>query len=278
MNGFSQLWTVVAVALLCACSDSSEQPPVGGGGSAGGGGVGGAATGGAGGDTTGPCPNTIGPSMKKLPAGFCIDTTEVTRSQYEAWLAGAPDANAGPGPCSFNDDLTPTSGWPPGSDGQLPVVGVDWCDAAAFCASAGKRLCGQLGGGASAYEDYADPTRSQWFAGCTSGGVYDYTYGNTHDPEACRGNDGDQWASVEVGSLSGCQSPDPAYAGVFDLSGNVLEWEDACDGETGAEDLCRIRGGSFNYSGPGLRCDMGETLAFGRADRYVAVGFRCCAF
>jgi len=216
--------------------------------------------------------------MKKLPEGYCIDTTEVTRSQYEGWLTTSPATGSQPASCSWNDDFTPTSGWPPASSPELPVVGVDWCDAWAFCDSAGKHLCGKLGGGASAYEDYADPTSSQWFNGCTSGGVHDYTYGDAHDPEACRGNDGDQWASVDVGSLSDCQSPDSPYAGVFDLSGNVLEWEDSCDGDAGVGDHCRIRGGSFNYSGPGLRCDMGESLEFARADRYVAVGFRCCAY
>ena len=223
------------------------------------------------------CPETIGPSMIELPEGYCIDSTEVTREHYAAWLDTSPSLDSQPPSCAWNDALEPTCGWPPGNDGQKPVVCVDWCDARAYCEAAGKRLCGKIGGGAAGYDDYADHELSQWFNACTSGGRYDYTYGDTLDGAACRGADEDMWAWIEVGSLASCQSPDSSYAGVFDLSGNVMEWEDACDGDQSAEDSCRLRGGSFNNSGTGLRCDMGENLLFARSAFYVGVGFRCCA-
>jgi hypothetical protein len=31
--------------------------------------------------------------------------------------------------------------------GNFPITNVDWCDAYAYCAGIGKRLCGKIGGG-----------------------------------------------------------------------------------------------------------------------------------
>ncbi|EDM80324.1 protein kinase domain protein [Plesiocystis pacifica SIR-1] len=224
----------------------------------------------------GLCPAGDGPAMVRIPEG-CIDSTEVTRAQYQAWLEAGPGTDGRASACDWNQSFEPTCGWPPGSNPDKPVVCVDWCDAAAYCEDAGKRLCGAIGGGAYDWEAYDDPLVSEWHAACSSGGSYDYTYGNDHDPAACRGADEDMWAWVDVGSLSGCQSPDAAYAGVFDLSGNVLEWEDACAGSGSAADACRVRGGGFNYGGPGLRCDMGGGLEWARSEVHVGLGFRCCA-
>ncbi len=224
------------------------------------------------------CPTDApGPAMLELSAGYCIDATEVTREQYAAWLDTAPAVDGQPEVCAWNDDFTPPCAWPPGSTPNRPVACVDWCDARAYCESAGKRLCGRIGGGANAFEDYASAARSEWFDACTSHGQHDYTYGSEHDPAACRGADEDMWAWIDVGSLSTCQSPESEYAGIYDLSGNVMEWEDSCDADAGPDDHCRVRGGSFNYSADGLRCDMGENLLFARSAYYVGVGFRCCA-
>lgn len=222
----------------------------------------------------------LGPDMVRLPEGFCIDTTEVTRGHYEAWLDTSPPTTGQSGECAANDDYTPSCAWTPGSDQELPVVCVDWCDATAFCRAAGKRLCGRIGeGDGYPFDSYDDPTVSEWHAACTSGGVYDYTYGNELDTTICRGADAEDyttWGLGEVGSFDGCHSPDGPYAAVYDLSGNAAEWDNGCDGD-GAEDPCRIRGGSFQHNEHGLQCAMARDLRWPRMRRVVAVGFRCCA-
>lgn len=229
----------------------------------------------------GTCPGTLGPDMLRLPEGFCIDKTEVTRGQYEAWLDGKPSTSGQPSACADNDDYTPTCSWSPGSNKtEQPVVCVDWCDAQAFCQAAGKRLCGKLGGGgASPFESYDDPKVSEWQAACTSGGKYEYTYGNTFDTDICRDADADDyttWGLADVGSFTQCHSPDAAYAKVFDLSGHVAEWENSCVDDS-PEAPCRIRGGSYQHHAHGTRCAMGKELKWPRTRKIDSVGFRCCA-
>lgn len=45
----------------------------------------------------------------------------------------------------------------------------------------------------------------------------------------CAGTPRGGAAQTEVVAHPGCQSPDEAHAGVFDLGGNALEWVDSCD-------------------------------------------------
>lgn len=227
------------------------------------------------------CPSSAGPEMVRLPEGFCIDTTEVTRTQYAAWLDASPSPAGQPAACVGNDSFEPTCAWPASDDqGDLPVVCVDWCDARAFCEAAGKRLCGGIGdGGEYAPESYADATVSEWFAACTSGGLHEYTYGDAIERSRCRGGDAEDhttWGLTAVGSLDGCRSPEDAYAPVHDMSGNAAEWDGACEGDE-PDSPCRIRGGSFEHQHHGLRCAMGENLRWPRSRRQQAVGFRCCA-
>lgn len=221
-----------------------------------------------------------GPDMVRLPEGFCIDVTEVTRGQYQAWLDTSPATAGQAEGCAANGDYTPACSFTPGSDEELPVVCVDWCDAKAFCDAAGKRLCGSVGAGDGyPFDRYDDPATSEWHAACTSGGAYDYTYGNELDTTICRGADAEDyttWGLGEVGSFGSCHSPEAPYAEVYDLSGNAAEWDNGCDG-AGPDDPCRIRGGSFQHNEHGLRCAMGRDLRWPRMRQVVAVGFRCCA-
>ncbi len=222
----------------------------------------------------------LGPDMVRLPQDFCIDTTEVSRGHYGAWLATSPSTSGQSSACADNDDFTPSCRWEPGSDETLPVVCVDWCDAKAFCDAAGKRLCGRIGdGGGYAFESYDDESVSEWHAACTSGGRYAYPYGDALDTTICRGADAEDyttWGLGDVGSFSACHGPDAPYGDVYDLSGNAAEWDNGCDGE-GPDDPCRIRGGSFQHHAQGLRCAMARDLRWPRMRRMEAVGFRCCA-
>lgn len=150
---------------------------------------------------------------------------------------------------------------------------MNWCDAYAYCAGVGKRLCGKIGGGANGYTDYANATLSQWYAACTSNGTYSssgYPYGNTYQAGYCNDNSS---ATVAVGTITKCQSTISGYVGVYDLTGNVWEWEDSCNG-TGQSDSCRLRGGGIS-GGSNEQC--GSSNDFPRLDFGSNFGFRCCS-
>jgi formylglycine-generating enzyme required for sulfatase activity len=248
------------------------------------------------------------PDMVEVPFGtasFCVDRREVTNAQYAAFLA-AVDASAPkepPGACDWNTSYAPAVAVDAGAD--LPVLGVDWCDAYAYCAWAGKRLCGAVGGGALAPEA-RDLTGDQWWNACSRKGTRHYPYGDTFDITACADCDPDAGCDVDaspptsqpvpVGSKPACAG---GFGGIFDMSGNAWEWQDACGdagflpdaaGEGGAPipdpryDTCYRRGGSYYLpkgSSTGQACMGCSSLlckAAGdlRKNKPKDVGLRCC--
>jgi formylglycine-generating enzyme required for sulfatase activity len=209
--------------------------------------------------------------MVQLPAGFSIDSTEVTRAQYAAWLATKPSAQ--PPECSWNTSFTPGCDWPPGDKGDHPVVCVDWCDAHAYCQGVGKRLCGKIGGGALAIAERADATKSEWYYACSSGGEFDYPYGDDYDPTACNLEDAKVEDTSPGGAFPKCQSSAAGFEGVYDLGGNVYEWVDSCAG-SGADDGC-VRHGA-TYASPGSSSKCGPSSTNSRSERWGGLGFRCC--
>jgi formylglycine-generating enzyme required for sulfatase activity len=66
------------------------------------------------------------------------------------------------------------------------------------------------------------------------------------------------------------------YAGVYDLSGNVFEWEDSCNGH-GQTAVCRVRGGAFDYYGDSSVLACGFVSFFNRDFVNYGFGFRCCS-
>jgi len=262
----------------------------GSGGSVASGGSGGAATGGSGGSAgASACPDATqvrGPSLVYVD-GFCIDSTEVTNAQYEEFVnAKNGDASGQISACSTNASYVPSSAWPAATDEfNWPVAYVDWCDAYAYCAWAGKRLCGKIGGGTNDYAAFADANLSQWYRVCSNGGRNTYPYGGTYDPTKCNGYGGPDGCNggtsqtcsrVDVGTYTECQGVG-AYAGVYDLSGNMLEWEDSCsiDPTTNAS-ICRIRGGAIYAQGASdMSCDT-DTYNERLDDTAPGIGFRCC--
>jgi formylglycine-generating enzyme len=236
-----------------------------------------------------------GPVSDAGSTDYSIDVTEVTKGQYDAWVATNPalpastDADcgwkrqSGISALSTGTYAEQVSGIPlyAGADAaHHPVADVDWCDAYAYCQGVGKRLCGAIGGGTNAYESYADATLSQWFRACSSGGADTYPYGNTYSGTTCDGwdywnDDVSTMQTVSVGSLANCVTSTAGYAGVYDLNGNVAEWEDSCTG-TGQSGYCRIRGGSFCSARNDLTCGVGGYVE-SRDTVYFNIGFRCCA-
>lgn len=234
-----------------------------------------------------PCPGSAGPSMVRVPAPdgttYCIDSTEVTNSQYMEFLhskgsgpSGGSDTSGQDPQCSWNTAYEPQASicaaqFDAYARPDYPMVCIDWCDAFAFCKWAGKHLCGKIGGGGNSYLDYANATTSQWFNACSKGGTLVYPYGNTFDANACNGAPVSLNRTVVVGSMPKCEG---GYQGLFDLSGNVWEWEDSCEGASGSGDVCRVRGGSVNDFNQGLSC--GSDYADPRSVAGGGLGFRCC--
>jgi formylglycine-generating enzyme required for sulfatase activity len=217
------------------------------------------------------------PVLGQKPNGgtgfYCVDRTEVTVTAYEGFLADSPSAANQPPGCEWNTEFNPSGAWPPPpGTGDRPVTFVDYCDAVAFCGKGGKRLCGGIGGGSVAFDAFAKATASEWFNACSQGGKRAYPYSTSYDASACNGIDYGSGGPVKTGSAPKCEG---GFAGLLDMSGNVFEWENSCEGAAGATDKCRIRGGGFNSNAANLRCDVAADAA--RSTATVTIGFRCCS-
>jgi len=130
---------------------------------------------------------------------FYIDRFEVTVGRYAKFLAATGSSR-------------PPAGWEtvePGRADELPVVGVDWSDASAYCKWAGRRL----------------PTEAEWEKAARGSDERRYPWGDESptldrtnyvntSPEAYDGG------LHKVGSHPSGRSP----YGIHDLAGNVNEW------------------------------------------------------
>ena len=208
-----------------------------------------------------------GPTMVDVGSAFFIDATEVTVGQYKAFLdAKGGDVSGQSAVCSWNQSYY--EGPVVMDPSEYPMTSVDWCDAAAYCSWAGKHLCGHIGGGPIARVDIFEANLSQWFVACGGGGFH------PNDNPVCNSSQGFN-SIAPVASYPGCEGYPP---GLFDMEGNVREWIDACEGSSGASDVCYVLGGSTldqtSY------CDeVGEDVQdpWLRSTRTGYDGFRCCA-
>lgn len=222
-----------------------------------------------------PCPARAGPVPVRIEGAYCIDSTEVTVEQYQQFVNQvAPDAAGWPAGCGAKTNFTPRP-WPPDAGTpQHPVTGVDWCDAYVFCKWAGKELCGALGGGAVSVAQSSLADRSQWTRACTAGGTRNFPYGSVFEAGACNQMGDASSKTAEVKSFTRCQG---GFEGIFDMVGNVSEWENACATPDGASpslnDLCQTRGGGADF--PDAQCSSGTAAARGTPWRLR--GFRCCS-
>jgi hypothetical protein len=204
-----------------------------------------------------------GPTMVQS-SSYYIDSTEVTVAQYNEFLTAKDgDTSGQSGVCGWNDDYAP--GEDAGPD-DWPISYVDWCDATAYCKWANKHLCGRLDGEQITLEELLIANDSQWFRAC--GGPSGSPHPNG-DP-MCNANGGFD-TTAPVATFPGCEG---FYPGLFDMEGNVAEWVDACDAESGAADTCYALGGSTVDS---------ESYCTHTPDEYTrdatafTVGFRCCS-
>jgi len=208
-----------------------------------------------------------GPTMISVGGSFFIDATEVTVAQYGLFLAAkGSDVSGQREVCSWNQSYYEGPGVM--NPSEYPMTSIDWCDAAAYCAWAGKHLCGRIGGGPIAFADIFVAEQSQWFVACGGGGFH------PNDNPVCNSSDGFR-DIAPVATYPGCEG---YFPGIFDMEGNVREWIDACDGNTGASDVCYVLGGSTldakSYCDE-VGVDAQDPWLRSTTTGYD--GFRCCA-
>jgi formylglycine-generating enzyme required for sulfatase activity len=228
----------------------------------------------------GECPT----SPKVTVLDFKVDAAEVTVRQYGAWLAVNPGLGvfANLAMCNWiGDDFTPAN-WNNqiAGDLDLPVTGVNWCQAAGYCLWADKYMCGKIAVGPlngtavdfSKYDQLGNGG-SQWYAACTGDNA------GQQYPNPAAGDAG--VCNVESSGIRKHETTSPCtggFAGLFDMSGNVAEWEYCCDNSGGLSpenDNCRIRGGAYDSAVGGARCDDASYVP--RKTQLSRIGFRCCA-
>jgi formylglycine-generating enzyme len=151
---------------------------------------------------------------------------------------------------------------------NLPVTGVSWDDAQAYCAWKG--------------EGFRLPTEAEWEYAARGGTQTNYFWGDNYDSAALY--------AVIKNCLSPVKTTRPNQYGLYDMLGNAWEWcQDRYDARyyeksptenpQGPSDTKRypyrvVRGGSWNEYLWNLRCanrNYGEPFR-----RFDGVGFRIC--
>jgi formylglycine-generating enzyme len=235
------------------------------------------------GNGDGGCPSDMvritrrpGPASTASAARFCMDRTEVTNAAYARFLLEPLPLAEQPPECAWNTSYEASSAIVSGPR-DAPVISLDWCDAWAYCRWSGKRMCGRVGGGPIAFE-LAGSLDDEWTVACTGSGERTFAYGPSYLPTACIAEDN----GAPSGPMPVTSAPACVGDGLYDLSGNVWEMEDACSpnpdaGNSRDQDLCRRRGGSFNESERCLGCGLCSGALKPRAAKSNETGFRCCA-
>jgi formylglycine-generating enzyme required for sulfatase activity len=188
------------------------------------------------------------PERTVVVKAFAIDRTEVTRGRYAACVA----VHRCKPPAPAAGDVQ--------TDAELPVTGVSWADAQAYCRFAGGRL----------------PTEAEWekAARGTDGREYPWgdaldcaraNWGNFEGEGPCAGKNPGR--PVRVGSYPTGAS---AY-GALDLGGNAWEWV----ADKYEDDPARrvVRGGSCCSYFVGPRA--ANRNAWAPEHRDADLGFRC---
>lgn len=228
-----------------------------------------------------------------IAAPFAVSATPITRSDYVAFLAATQRAEA-PGCAAMNDAgewvRDPALDYQyPGFEqsGDHPVVCVSWQDAADYAAW----LATTTG------QPYRLLSEAEFEYANRAGAATVYSWGdetsricelaNGFDQSAGRQHPG--WASPPCDDGYAATSPVRSFPantfGLFDMTGNVLQWVQDCsadsydgapvDGTARADGDCSVRvlrGGSWLNSAKGLRSALRDRDK--AADRFNNLGFR----
>lgn len=243
---------LLGAAVAASCGGQTDAADGSGGSGAGGG------TAAAGGGANLDCPELPGPVMAKIGAR-CIDTTEVTQAQYAKFLSAPPTERPTPDECGWNQTVEPKCTHDP-STPDLPANCMNFCDAASYCAWAGKRLCGE----------------AEWQDACSNAGRATFQYGNKYEDGVCyRGTL--ENPLVAVASYPNCHGVNSPYDQIFDMNGNAEEWVGTLShGTNGGPNACQTRNPLFGaLSLSDLNCGFAATGNCTNAYSYLS--FRCCA-
>lgn len=167
---------------------------------------------------------------------------------------------------------------------------MDFCDAFAYCAWAGKRLCGPVGAGgkgasvSATYEEavaIGKSTQSEWFNACTQGGTTKYPYGDAFVQGRCIDRTAIQAdaKAFDVTDLTdnACHGATPPYDEVYDLMGSVREWHNVCYTPKSGGASCTASGsGAEEPADQDKDCAATTNFPSVRAI-YSFRGIRCCA-
>jgi formylglycine-generating enzyme len=118
-----------------------------------------------------------------------------------------------------------------------------------------------------------DATKSEWFAACSRAGQRAVLTATPTSPGAATRSQTPPGGVEEVGTFPRCEG---GYDGVFDMSGNVMEWENACRSNDPAAD-CAIRLGAFFQGANDAACGAYTSLEKKRLQPQAWTGIRCCA-
>ena len=202
---------------------------------------------------------------------FWMDQTEVTNAMYAQCVAA--------GGCSAPRDsgsYTRDSYYGNSTYANYPVIYVDWNQAEAYCAWAGREL----------------PTEAQWEYAARGGlAGASYPWGNEFNGSLvnyCDANCASDWKDSAYNDGYADTAPVGSYPangyGLYDMAGNVWEWAADWYGPYSSAtvenpegpasgDYRALRGGSWNVSEDYLRVsDRGWSAPDGA---YSDLGFRC---
>lgn len=239
----------------------------------------------------GPCKGSHGASGVVIDDKYCIDSTEITIDQFQEFLNAAKGnftpyfpadgicAGIDPVPVGWGQQPNPYDGGAP--LGSAAAGNLNYCAVHAYCAWAGKRMCGVIGdGGRGDLSTRTNASVSEWFNVCSRGDdkLHTYPYGVTYDQDACAVDTASgSTLPVSVASYPKCNG---GYAGVFDMGGNVGEWANECsntDASCAQPPCCAVHSLGVGYQGvPYSQCDYTFTLPLDLEDQYE-LGGRCCS-
>jgi formylglycine-generating enzyme required for sulfatase activity len=200
------------------------------------------------------------PMREVFVDAFYIDRVEVTTARYARFLAATGSERA--------PDDWETLSLPVG--GELPVVGVDWREASAYCAWAGKRL----------------PTEAEWEKAARGSDGRTFPWGDT-SPTPAEANYENTSPTPYDGGLAavGTHRAGDSPHGLSDMAGNAAEWvadwyaESFAAGDVynptgpaGGENKVVRGGGRFD---PGYRISSVKRYYASPEHRGEDIGFRC---
>ncbi len=176
-------------------------------------------------------------------SAFYMDKYEVTTKLYAVFL----QATGRVAPEKWNEVSQV-------SDGDRPVIGVDWHDADAYCRYYGKRL----------------PTEQEWEKAARGTDGRKYPWGN-EEPTSRHANFGKccDWKGYATLTVTGDHEAGKSPYGIYDLAGNVWEWTSS-DYDSSNKVL---RGGSW-FNEASLMVST-YRLRYTPTTRNDIIGFRC---